>query len=98
VKEPKVFVEGIIQHRKSSKVVVDEDGRFTILNDGKTHVIDGIINDFGYICHWVNGKLHRLDGPAIENINLFYIDGKRCYTQQEHAIAAFLWMSEHEKT
>jgi hypothetical protein len=54
----------------------------------------------GTILWYIDGKCHRLDGPAIENANgykAWYIDNKNYKTQEEHAIAAFLWMNEHER-
>jgi hypothetical protein len=52
--------------------------------------------------YWKKGyKLHRLDGPAVEHPDgrkSWWIDGEHYHTQQEHAIAAFLWMNEYERT
>jgi hypothetical protein len=47
---------------------------------------------------WLNGKLHRLDGPAIEWVDgseAWWVNGKRCQTKEEHAKLAFLWMTKH---
>jgi hypothetical protein len=71
--------------------------------DNKYHRLDGPAVECvdGTKVWFVDGKFHRLDGPAIERANgqkEWWIDDKQYQTQQEHAIAAFLWMNEHERT
>jgi hypothetical protein len=89
MKEPKLFIN-------------EYNSKFWMLN-GKFHCFDGPAIEFadGLKEWYVKGKRHRLDGPAIEyvdGIKLWYIDGKQYKTQQEHALAAFHWMNEHERT
>jgi hypothetical protein len=69
----------------------------------KRHRLDGPAIEFtDGEKHWyMHGKLHRLDGPAVEypdGEKHWYVDNKFYQTQQEHALAAFLWMNEHERT
>jgi hypothetical protein len=70
---------------------------------GKYHRLDGPAVEYanGANSWYMHDKFHRLDGPAIEYADgqkSWYIDGKHYQTQQEHALAAFLWMNEHERT
>jgi hypothetical protein len=88
---------------KEPECFVYENGSKEWLVDGKFHRLDGPAVEYadGSKAWWVDGKLHRLDGPAVEDANghkEWWINGKYYRTQQEHAIAAFLWMNEHERT
>lgn len=82
-----------------TKIISDDGLYIQYRNDeGKLHNINGpaVINDsnkwlLGPIReHWVNGSLHRLDGPAYEvlnhpQFNEWYFNGKyiKCSSQEE---------------
>jgi hypothetical protein len=87
---------------KEPECFIDENGTKTWKLDGKYHRLDGpAIEDSGYKAWCIDGRVHRLDGPAIEfydGSKEWWINGIYYQTQQEHAIAAFLWMNEHERT
>lgn len=52
-------------------------------------------DDLKLVHYYSNGKLHRIDGPAItrEELNYFYLNGKRFYSLEEW----FEALSEEEK-
>jgi hypothetical protein len=88
---------------KEPELFINEFGTKQWLVDGKFHRLDGPAVECvsGTKQWWVDGKLHRLDGQSVEwadGYKSWHIDGKQYQTQQEHAIAAFLWMNEHERT
>jgi hypothetical protein len=88
---------------KEPKLFINEFGTKLWKLDDKLHQLDGpAIEYVDGTKEWlVDGKYHRLDGPAVEDNNEYkawWIDGKHYKTQQEHALAAFHWMNEHEKT
>jgi hypothetical protein len=83
---------------KELEFFVEKNGTKKWKLDGKLHRLE-LFN--GTKAWYIDDKLHRLDGPAIEyvdGIKLWWVDGKEYKNQQEHAIAAFLWMNEHERT
>jgi hypothetical protein len=89
MKEPKLFV-----YRNGIK-------RWKL--NYKLHRLDGPAFECsdGTKAWYVDGKLHRLDGPArvwSDGTKEWWINDKQYQTQQEHALAAFLWMNEHERT
>jgi hypothetical protein len=88
---------------KEPECFIDEFGTKRWLVDDKLHRLDGPAVEWsdGLKSWWVDGKRHRLDGPAIEwtdGIKEWWVNHKQYQTQQEHALAAFLWMNEHERT
>jgi hypothetical protein len=88
---------------KEYKIFIDGKGTKRWDFNGKFHRLDGPAIEYanGTNAWYVDGKRHRLDGPAVEwhsGYKAWFVDGKRYQTQQEHAIAAFLWMNEHERT
>jgi hypothetical protein len=111
MKEPECFIDEygtkrwILDgklHRLDGPARVWFNGAKEWFIDDKFHRIDGpAVECREYEAWLVDGKLHRLDGPAVEYANgrkQWHIDDKCYHTQQEHAIAAFLWMNEHERT
>ena len=59
--------------------VIDQDN-FTVLAKGKHWKYELIEYDNGSKAWWLNGKLHRTDGPAIERANgnkAWYLNDKR---------------------
>jgi hypothetical protein len=88
---------------KEPELFVDVYGNKTWYVNGKFHRLDGPAIECanGTKQWWVDGKFHRLDGPAsirVDGTERWWINGKQYQTQQEHAIAAFLWMNKHERT
>jgi hypothetical protein len=88
---------------KEPKCFVDEFGIKEWKLNGKLHRLDGPAIELsnGTKLWYVGGNLHRLDGPAVEWLDGtkdWFINGKCYYTEYEHAIGAFLWMNEHERT
>ena len=58
--------------------VINQDN-FTVLAKGKHWKYEFIVDDDGDKCWYLNGKLHRTDGPAIEYANGtkdWYLNGK----------------------
>lgn len=45
-------------------------------SEGKYHKISGpaVELNSGYCQHWINGKLHRLDGPAVYNVTRSFFE------------------------
>jgi hypothetical protein len=88
---------------KEPECFINKDGTKRWCVDGKLHRLDGpaVERPSGSKEWWIDDKLHRLDGPAIEWANgakVWFIDGKHYKTQQEHALGAFNWMNEYERT
>jgi hypothetical protein len=66
----------------------------------KLHRLNGpAIVDNGYEAWWVNGKRHRLDGPAMtwpDGINEWWVNGKELTQQgfERHPLVVFYRLSK----
>jgi hypothetical protein len=87
---------------KEPECFINELGTKAWYFGNKLHRLNGpaIERSNGYKAWYVDGKLHRLDGPArvwTDGSKEWWVEDKYYKTQQEHAIAAFLWMNKHER-
>jgi hypothetical protein len=97
------YRENGVYHRLNGPAIEWGNGDKYWMIYGNCHRLDGpaIERVNGQKEWWVDGKRHRLDGPAVEDVDgykAWWVDGKEYQTQQEHALAVFLWMNEYERT